>query len=93
MELDVDVSVDDIINALQDSPDTVSAACQMLNRTAVVIKSITDKIIDGMNSSQRQVVSRFFSAQAARFAAGESEIAPLQQPPVDFIQKPVDSAL
>jgi hypothetical protein len=68
LEVDVEVSIEDIRNALEDSPETATEAFRMLNRCSVVIKSISDEIIEDMNDAQRKVVNEFLAIQAARYS-------------------------
>jgi hypothetical protein len=67
LEVDVEVSTEDITRALEENPDTPAAAFQMLNRVAAVLKSMTPEIIAGLKPSQREVVEKFLTDQAARF--------------------------
>lgn len=76
MEVDVEISVEDITRALEENPDSPSAAFQMLNRTAVVMKSITAEIIAVMNPAQREVVAKFLTEQAARFHCENAPTVP-----------------
>jgi hypothetical protein len=79
IEVDVEISVEDITRALEENPDTPTAAMQMINRTAVVMKSITAEIIDGMSPAQREVVAKFLSEQAARFHCENDEMTSTHQ--------------
>jgi hypothetical protein len=80
LEVDVEVSIEDITRALEENPDTPAAAFQMLNRVAAVMKSTTPEIISGMKPAQREVVANFLTEQAARFRCENSQ---LNQPKLD----------
>lgn len=67
LEVDVEVSVEDITRALEDTPDTPYAAFKMLNCAAQSMKATTDEIIADMKPAQREAVAKFLTEQAARF--------------------------
>ena len=67
VEVDVEVSIEDITLALQEAPDTPRAAYAMLNSAARSMKATTDEIIAEMKPAQREVVANFLTEQAARF--------------------------
>lgn len=67
LEVDVEVSVEDITRALEETPDSASAAFRMLNAIAGSLRATTDEIIAGMKPAQREVVAKFLTDQAARF--------------------------
>ena len=68
VEVDVEVSIEDIHEALEDSPETVSEAFKMLNRCCAVMRSISDEIIGDMNDAQRKVVREFLALQSERYS-------------------------
>lgn len=67
LEVEVEITVEDITRALEENPDTPTAALQLINRTAVVMKSISPEIINNLNPAQREVIGKFLTEQAARF--------------------------
>ena len=71
IEVEVEVTLEDIRASLHESPESRTEAMQLINRCAVVIKSIDPDIIGGMSSAQRQVISDFFTEQAAKYKEGE----------------------
>ena len=71
IEVEVEVTLEYIRASLHESPDTTLDAVRLINRCAVVIKSINPEIIGGMSSAQRQVISDFFTEQAAKYKEGE----------------------
>jgi len=75
LEVDVEVSIDDIRNALEDSPETVSESFKMLNRCCAVMRSISDEIVGDMNDAQRKVVREFLALQSERYSE-QNETSP-----------------
>lgn len=71
MEVEVEVTLEDIQASLQESPETLTEAVRLVNRCAVVIKSITPDIISSMSSAQRNIIADFFTEQAAKYREGE----------------------
>jgi hypothetical protein len=67
LEVEVEVSVEDITRALAETPDTPGAAFMMINRAAASMKATTDEIIAQMKPAQREVIAGFLTEQAARF--------------------------
>ena len=80
VEVDVEVSIEDITLALQEAPDTPRAAYAMLNRAARSMKATTDEIIAAMEPNQREVVANFLTEQAARFRCENTKIAHGSEP-------------
>lgn len=71
IEVEVDVTLEDIRASLHESPESCTEAIKLINRCYVVLKSIDPQIIGGMSSEQRQVISDFFTEQAAKYKEGE----------------------
>ena len=71
IEVEVEVTAEDIRASLYESPDTTTDAVRLINRCYVVLESIDSQIIGGMSSEQRQVISQFFTEQAAKYREGE----------------------
>lgn len=67
VEVDVNVSLEDIRNALEESPESTSEAFMIIKRCSVCLKSISPEIIDEMNDAQRRIVFDFLTEQAARY--------------------------
>lgn len=76
LEVDVEVSIEDIRNALEDSPETVNEAFRMLNRCSAVMKSISEEIIVDMNDAQRKAVNEFLALQAVRYSGQNVKCPP-----------------
>lgn len=68
VEVDVEVSLEDIRNALDETPETAREAFQLLNRCAVCMKAITGEMVDEMNENQLKVIREFLTEQAARYS-------------------------
>ncbi|MCX6864783.1 MAG: hypothetical protein NTV46_00950 [Verrucomicrobia bacterium] len=77
LEVDVEVSLEDIRNALDESPETEREAFALLNQCSVCMKAITPEMIAGMSDKQRERIMEFLTAQAARY--GQNRII---EPPV-----------
>ncbi len=73
LEIEVEVSIDDIRQALEHSPETVSEAFRMLNQCVAVMRSISDEIIGEMNDAQRKVVREFLALQSERYFQHNAE--------------------
>lgn len=71
IEVEVEVTLEDIQASLQESPETHTEAARLVNRCAVVIKSINAEIIRSMSSAQRKVIADFFTEQAAKYMEDE----------------------
>jgi uncharacterized protein YlzI (FlbEa/FlbD family) len=69
--IEVEVTLEDIRASLHESPDTTLDAVRLINRCYVVLESIDPQIIGGMSSEQRQIISEFFTEQAAKYREGE----------------------
>jgi len=74
MEIEVEVTAEDITRALEETPDTPAAAFKLLNCAAVSMKATTDEIIAAMKPAQRAAAERFLTEQAARFRCENSFI-------------------
>lgn len=66
-EIEVDVSVEDITNALCAATDRPFAVSMGLNNIAQFMRAIPDSIIAEMKDGHRQKVREFLIAQTARF--------------------------
>lgn len=66
-EAEVEVGLEDIRNALKESPETSNEAFFLLNRCGLCMKSVSNKIIDGMTDMQRMVIKEFLIEQSTRY--------------------------
>ncbi len=67
-EIEVSVSIDDIQDLLEESPETIKHAFALLNKCAKVIKAITDDMIKDMSTEQRNLIREFLVSQAQRYS-------------------------
>jgi hypothetical protein len=67
IEVEVEVTLEHIRASLQESPQSRAEAFQLINRCAVVIKSIDPEIIREMSSEVRKIIADFFTEQAAKY--------------------------
>lgn len=67
-EIKINVSMEDIVNAIQEDAESKEHALQGINNFAQFIKAIPDDMIEQMNTSQRKLISDFFQEQSHRFA-------------------------
>ena len=66
-EIEVDITVEDIINALNEDTDTLAQVLKGINNLSVFYRAITDEIIKEMTPGQREVMHTFLSDQAKRY--------------------------
>jgi hypothetical protein len=72
IKVEVEVTLEDIRASLQESPESRAEAVQLINRCAVVIKSINPEIICEMSSEVRKIIADFFTEQAAKYTEGNA---------------------
>lgn len=68
-EVKVEVSLEDIRNAILESPDSKHETILLLTRCSAVLKSISDEMIALLNDAQRKVIEEALSSQAARYTS------------------------
>ena len=66
-EVEVSVTVEDIIAALSEDPETVNQAINLAVRAHQALKAITADMISGMNTKVRDILCDSFKEQSARF--------------------------
>ena len=70
MEIDVDISLEDIRNALSGytDPESVDEALRLLGVCASVLRSVPDVIIQNFNEKQKETITNFLTEQAKRYS-------------------------
>jgi hypothetical protein len=66
-EVEVPVSIEDIVVALNESPDTKGACLTGLNSCAQFLKAVPDAVIAEMTPAQRDTIRSFLAQQADRY--------------------------
>lgn len=69
MEIDVDVSLEDIERALRSytDPDSEHGSLRLLGVCATVLKSVPDDIIQNFNEKQKECIKNFLTEQINRY--------------------------
>ena len=66
-EVEVDISLEDIVTAIREDTDSLENVLRGLNNTLNFIKAIPDSLIADFNDGQRKVVREYLSKEALRF--------------------------
>lgn len=69
MDVEVDVSLEDITMAIKTSTDTLSDVLAGVNNCHRFFKAVPDAIIDSMNEHQRKIIYDAMLIQVNRYAA------------------------
>jgi len=75
LEVDVEVSLEDIRNALNESPKTEREAFVLLDRCSACMRAITPEMVAGMSDKHREAIGAFLAEQAARYGRGTTKHA------------------
>lgn len=67
-EVDVNVTAEDIAQALSEEADTLAATLNLINKAGCVLKAIPPEAIFGMNDAQCRTIGNFLREQAERFS-------------------------
>lgn len=67
IDVDVEISLEDVMRTLRESPESQREAAQVLNSLAIAMRGMTDEIIAEFTPAARTVVSNFLTEQLARF--------------------------
>jgi hypothetical protein len=66
-ELEVDVSLEEIVDAISEETDNVHLCIKGINNVVRFLKAIPDDIVAEMTDSQRQLIYNFFVEQSIRY--------------------------
>lgn len=67
-EVEVSISAEDVAATLAEEPISSRQALLAINNAAVVIKGLSQEMIDQMGEPARKTIAEFFTDQAARFS-------------------------
>jgi len=66
-EVEIDITVEDITQAIYEDPDCMKNVLYGLNSVGVFLKAVPDSAIQKLTDSQRKMVREFITEQVARF--------------------------
>jgi len=66
-EVEVDITVEEITQAINEEPDCMKNILYGLNNIGVFLKAIPDSSILKLTDSQRKMIREFITEQVARF--------------------------
>jgi putative heme iron utilization protein len=65
-DVEVEISFDQILQALEEQPDRVFSLCQFYNKIAGVLNAVPDELVELISASSKTVIRDFLLKQAKR---------------------------